>query len=247
MRVEIRYEDYGWPKVIAREYSPKASISEITEKLLEEEILPKEGESVYLLKDGCTDQELASFYPMMRKVIRITEAERLREIWQDGVEPAIQITKVETMKERLEQIRPYLPPEPVKENPKKKRKGFMDPVAMDQPNATEDQEEKIATPYEKEKMLLDIGLSVTGEDALPPGATTSLWLYLLGFVLIAAFMVRTLVGMLNYDAVKMGISIWQMVGQYAVTCLLPAAICFGIGFLVEYIAKAREEKAKKDK
>lgn len=122
----------------------------------------------------------------------------------------------------------------------------MDPMDLPEEPKMGDEEEKQTTPYEKEKMLCEIGISVSGGDTLPPGATASLWLYLLGFVLIAAFMVRTLVGMLNYDSASVGMSIWAMVGSYAVTFLLPSAISFGIGFLVEAIAKKKEEK-KTDK
>lgn len=240
MRTEIRYEDGGWPQAVVREYAKNKRIAEVLESLIKEELLPKEGTFVCVMTDGRTEEELASYYPMMRKIVRITSRETLGDLFE-GKQASLVIRKVETMAERLETILPLTTKaERKEERTSKGLLGFGKLPVPEMQESEAEEEKKPLNPYDQEKMLCEIGMSVEGTDGgAQAGSMVQLWLYLLGFVLVAAFMVRSLVAMVGGPG---ALNFGQMVLRNGLYFMLPAVLCFVIGKVVE----AAAGKKKKD-
>ncbi|MCF0135290.1 MAG: hypothetical protein HUJ69_02605 [Lachnospiraceae bacterium] len=250
MRIKIIMESGMWPRELVREFSGSKSISELLEMLIREGELPENRSSredttvpesgVFVACMTDTMQELASYYPLLNKIVRITDKDSLKRLFASN-ECSITIRKVETLKERMEQIRPYVTVVPPKQEAA--RKGLLGfgkvPVPELQPK--EPEEEVIPdNPYDKEKMLCEIGITVEGTDAPPAGSMLQLWMYLLGFVLVAAFLVRSLIGMMNYDAGGAGFGEYLL--KNALYLLVPAVIAFIVGKVSELFGKKQEKK-----
>ena len=261
MKIKIKTEIGGWPGQLDREYSRDADITLVVEKLIREGTLPKNDanekdeqeaeqlpkeQRVFVVRDASTDREIASYHPLMKKIICMTDEPKLRDIFGNAVAGELRITAV-TMTQRRDEIADKVTGEPKQEallsgGKKEKWWKMPDPVRMDIEESTNAPE---GTPYDKEAMLLDLALSITGEeDKLPGGPTATLWLYLLGFILVCAFMVKTLISMMHYDPVTTSFPIYTPIIVNALYMLLPAALCFAAGKVVDVMLAKRKNKKK---
>ncbi len=227
MIIRLTVEETGWPVRKNSELSETKTVSELVETLVREGALPETGEHIYLLHKASTDEEMAVYYPFVKKVILLRENKRtLRSWFPESDEGEIRVQTYSGWEQRLSELDP-------------------DGIEMQKEERKTGKEEEADTsawgPREKELTLLKLMKSL-GTDAGEPYAKAAgweLWLYLLGFVLVMAFLVSSLTAFISGN--MGGKELYQIIGNRALYFLIPAGLCFAAGKLSEVIAKKKKK------
>jgi len=224
MIIRLTVEETGWPVQKTTETAEAKTVSELVEALVEEGILPESGDRIYLLHKAETDEEMAAYYPFVKKVIQLREEKKTLRAWFPGnSEGEIRVQVYEGWEGRLAELDPD-----------------GTELAKEKSRDSEDREPAAWGPKEKELTLLKLMKSLGGEagESYARSAGWELWLYLLGFVLVMAFLVSSLTQFINGDA-EGGLA--RIIGNRALVFLIPAAVCFIAGKLSEVIAKKKKQ------
>ena len=230
MKVTFTIEKTGWPVQKVMDLKEAATLSEVIKQLVAEGVLPDLGEEIYLLHHGASDEEMAVYYPCVKKVVQLDEEKRTLRHWFKAGEGTVRIQVYEGWAERLAKL---------------------DPDGLEeQPEAAEDKEgegkQAAWGPREKELTLLKLmkGLGKENEAAYAKSAGWQLWLYLLGFVLVMAYLVSCLTAFISGGAAEGGKTLYEVIGNRALYFLIPSALCFVVGKVAEIVSL--KKKAKKE-
>lgn len=217
----------GWPAVKTRDYLRKTELVKIVEGFVEEDLLPMNGQNLFILQNAQTEEELAVYYPCIKKAICLSDTRQtLEEVFPHKEEVSLSFVEHTDIKVRYEEILPF--------------------TTEDLGKTTKEGKEKEATPYDKEKMIIELIMSVEEQtEKTPAGTGVQLWLYLLGFVLIMAFLVSLLVNFISFEEAS-NYSLLDDIFQKMLYLLLPAAVCFLAGKLAVVIGKKKGGPEKQE-